>query len=168
MADCITSNGVASMMANRNPDSNSASSVSIVVQVRSIYLVYLCVSTYLFCFAEWFFCYGFYVVARVFTECAWGFVCCRFLSWSELAPLLVSRKCLQVFSTSVMLAIWDAAMQFIFFSFLCATKWKETLLNYSPKSLLAVPEEISIYVLLGLKAGQCRSSWDVTEDGDRW
>jgi hypothetical protein len=43
MADCITSNGVASMMANRNPDSNAASSVSIVVQVRSIYLVYLSV-----------------------------------------------------------------------------------------------------------------------------
>ncbi len=43
MADCITSNGVASMMANRNPDANAASSVNIVVQVRSIYLVYLSV-----------------------------------------------------------------------------------------------------------------------------
>jgi hypothetical protein len=69
------------MMANRNPDSNSASSVSIVVQVRSIYLVYFtCLSIYLFCFAECFFCSGFYVVARVFTECTWGFVCCRSLS----------------------------------------------------------------------------------------
>jgi replication factor A1 len=36
MADCITSNGVASMMANRNPDSNAASSVSIVVQVLEL------------------------------------------------------------------------------------------------------------------------------------
>jgi len=36
MADCITSNGVASMMANRNPDSNAASSVNIVVQVLEL------------------------------------------------------------------------------------------------------------------------------------
>ncbi len=67
MADCITSNGVASMMANRNPDSNSASSVNIVVQVRSIYLVYLSVylsisSALLNVFLLWFLrcCQGFY------------------------------------------------------------------------------------------------------------
>jgi hypothetical protein len=51
MADCITSNGVASMMANRNPDSNAASSVNIVVQVR----YFSGLSIYLFCFAECFF-----------------------------------------------------------------------------------------------------------------
>jgi len=67
MADCITSNGVASMMANRNPDSNAASSVNIVVQVRSIYLVYLSVylsisSAFLNVFLLWFLCccQGFY------------------------------------------------------------------------------------------------------------
>jgi hypothetical protein len=67
MADYITSNGVASMMANRNPDSNAASSVNIVVQVRSIYLV--CLSFYLSTspallnvFLLWFLCccQGFY------------------------------------------------------------------------------------------------------------
>jgi hypothetical protein len=67
MADCITSNGVASMMANRNPDSNAASSLNIVVQVRSIYLVYLSVylstsSALLNFFFLWFLCccQGFY------------------------------------------------------------------------------------------------------------
>jgi hypothetical protein len=55
------------MMANRNPDSNSASSVNIVVQVRSIYLVYLSVylsisSALLNVFLLWFLrcCQGFY------------------------------------------------------------------------------------------------------------
>lgn len=89
-------------------------------------------------------------------------------SWAEANWLLCS---FHVSAFRFLAHLWclrSEMLQCSSFSFLRATKWKETLLNYSPKSLLAVPEEISIYVLLGLKAGQCRSSWDVTEDGDRW